>query len=1021
MSLFEKLIAFFLHNEKFNYALFIFIVTLGVFSYINLPKEKFPIMELDRIIVSGGYSKTSNELLDKIAVREIEDEMKSVEGIDRVTTVISNGSFSIVAELNEGQNKSNIADKLRDAVDVASQNFPSDMNTPVVKVVERVSEVIKVGLTSQNFYTALDSVDRVKDQLLSIDGVANVSVSGERDRVVNIILDKKLLELYGLSVSDVSSTISNLSYIYPLGKIEDRKYSLFISTESGKDDIEKFQKTILRFGDRELRLRDIARVEKVFEDSSRISSVNGKEAISFDINKYESANALLVAKDVNKFVEKFNNRNDELQLIAYLDDSISIRDRLNSVVSNILVGVVFVFISIFLLVNLKMALVVTIGVPTSFFIAFLSFQYFGYSLNLISLLALLIALGVLVDDAIIVSENIQRHLDNGEPIDRATMIGTKEVISPVTMASLTTLFAFTPLLFLSGTTGLFIKMIPIGVTILVIASYMESFFFLPLHSKHLLRRGDKATSWEGVKNLYRKTLSFHIKYKKIFLFSFIILLPLAIFLSAKATKFQFFPRIDAPILYISGKVDVSSTIEDTNKIATAITEKIMERGEELGVKNISTIAGYRRTAVGERENGDNLFYLYLELYEQVPQNVVEEYITPYFSFDYDGSVKIREKGNREVLNTLNDELQPLAEELKIEELSVYQKRIGVKVDVEVGVVAETTSEMFRAINLLESEISKIDGITSSSNNAFEGVDEVILKINSYGESLGVTERTLANTLSNLYLSNRKATTIDERELLEIVIEGSQKDEFESLKTLSLSVNGQSVLLTDVVDFETKKSLYSIDKQNFKQMKSIYINVDTKVITADEVLSKLEPTFNQLKEGGVSFEFLGEKEKRDQMKSDLLKATAVALSLIFLSLVYTFRSVRYTIIIISVIPFSILGVFIGHFVMDLNLTMPGIIGAFGLAGVVINDSIVMLSFLQRANNPDEILERASQRFRPIILTSLTTLIGLSTLIFFVSGQGLILQPIAISLGFGLAWGTVLNLIYLPVLFALWKRG
>ncbi len=1019
--MFEKLIAFFLHNEKFNYALFIFIVTLGVFSYINLPKEKFPIMELDRIIVSGGYSKTSNELLDKIAVREIEDEMKSVEGIDRVTTVISNGSFSIVAELNEGQNKSNIADKLRDAVDVASQNFPSDMNTPVVKVVERVSEVIKVGLTSQNFYTALDSVDRVKDQLLSIDGVANVSVSGERDRVVNIILDKKLLELYGLSVSDVSSTISNLSYIYPLGKIEDRKYSLFISTESGKDDIEKFQKTILRFGDRELRLRDIARVEKVFEDSSRISSVNGKEAISFDINKYESANALLVAKDVNKFVEKFNNRNDELQLIAYLDDSISIRDRLNSVVSNILVGVVFVFISIFLLVNLKMALVVTIGVPTSFFIAFLSFQYFGYSLNLISLLALLIALGVLVDDAIIVSENIQRHLDNGEPIDRATMIGTKEVISPVTMASLTTLFAFTPLLFLSGTTGLFIKMIPIGVTILVIASYMESFFFLPLHSKHLLRRGDKATSWEGVKNLYRKTLSFHIKYKKIFLFSFIILLPLAIFLSAKATKFQFFPRIDAPILYISGKVDVSSTIEDTNKIATAITEKIMERGEELGVKNISTIAGYRRTAVGERENGDNLFYLYLELYEQVPQNVVEEYITPYFSFDYDGSVKIREKGNREVLNTLNDELQPLAEELKIEELSVYQKRIGVKVDVEVGVVAETTSEMFRAINLLESEISKIDGITSSSNNAFEGVDEVILKINSYGESLGVTERTLANTLSNLYLSNRKATTIDERELLEIVIEGSQKDEFESLKTLSLSVNGQSVLLTDVVDFETKKSLYSIDKQNFKQMKSIYINVDTKVITADEVLSKLEPTFNQLKEGGVSFEFLGEKEKRDQMKSDLLKATAVALSLIFLSLVYTFRSVRYTIIIISVIPFSILGVFIGHFVMDLNLTMPGIIGAFGLAGVVINDSIVMLSFLQRANNPDEILERASQRFRPIILTSLTTLIGLSTLIFFVSGQGLILQPIAISLGFGLAWGTVLNLIYLPVLFALWKRG
>ena len=225
-----------------------------------------------------------------------------------------------------------------------------------------------------------------------------------------------------------------------------------------------------------------------------------------------------------------------------------------------------------------------------------------------------------------------------------------------------------------------------------------------------------------------------------------------------------------------------------------------------------------------------------------------------------------------------------------------------------------------------------------------------------------------------------------------------------------------VKLSEVVEFKTQKSLNSIDKRDFKQIKSIYANADTKFITPDEILEKLEPTIQKLQKEGIEFKFYGEKERKERLMGDLLYAVVVAIFLIFLALLYMFNSFKHTLIIISVIPFSILGVLIGHFIMDMNLTMPGIIGAFGLAGVVINDGIIMLDFLRKAKSKDEILLKAKKRFRPIILTSLTTLIGLSTLIFFVSGQGKILQPIAISLGFGLAWGTVLNLIYLPVLFS-----
>jgi len=1016
--LFDKLIEFFLKNEKFNYGLFFAIIGFGIFSYIELPKEKFPTMDLDRIIISGGYTKISNDLLDKIAVSEIETEIKGVEGISDLYTVISNGSFSIVAELLDGVNKGTVADKLRDAVALASRNLPADMNTPTVREVSRTREVIKVALTSSSIENSLDSVDKIKESILSIDGVANVTVNGDRDKIQLIKIDEKLLKLYDLSLTQVVSAIRSLSYIYPLGKIEDRNYHIFLLSEGGNRSEESIKNSVLRFGDKRLFLKDIAKVESRYEDSSRTSSVNLQEAITFEIYKFENGNSLDVAKAVKKYVNEWNESNIDLKLIAFLDDSISIRDRLNSVVSNVLFGVILVFFSIYFLVSRKMAIVVTIGVPTSFFIAFIYLYLMGMSLNLISLLALLIALGILVDDAIIVAENIQRHLEEGKTPLRASIDGTREVITPVTMASLTTLFAFMPLLSLSGTTGNFIIMIPIVVSVLVFASYMESFFFLPLHSKHLLRQGDRVNSWSRSKEFYRGFLDKIFNYKKSFLIIVFIGLPLLLVLSIKETKFQFFPKIDAPILYISGKVGVDFTLKQTEAIADEVSKATWKFKDEFGIANISTVTGFRRTAVGEMENGENLFYIYLELYEQTPQNFVEEYITPYLSFDYDDSNKIRELSNREILQKLKVELNPLKEQLKIEDLSIFKKRIGVKVDIEIGILADSSKELFYAVNNLNSEINKINGISSLSNNAIYGVDELVLRINSYGQELGVTEGLLSETLSNLYLSNRKAMAIGDNELLEVIVESSDTDRLDSLSTLTLTLSdGSSVRLTDVTEFDIRKALETIDKNNYRQMKSIFINVDTDIITANEVLKKLKPTFERLEGEGISFDFLGEKKQRDDLKKDLLKATLIAFVLMILSLLYTFNSWRVSILIFSVIPLSLLGVFWGHFIMGLNLTMPGLIGAFGLAGVVINDSIVMLSFLHRGDNRDEVLNNASQRFRPIVLTSVTTLIGLATLIFFVTGQALILQPIAISLGFGLAWGTVLNLIYIPVMYYL----
>ncbi len=1015
--MFENIIKFFITNTRFNYTLFFLILLAGLISYNQLPKEKFPNMELDRISISGGYAGASNDLLDKIAVNEIEDEVQNIEGIDEVESVITNNSFNITLTLEENQNKYSIAQKVRDAISKAKQNFPSDMNEPSVVIVERSQPVITITLGSNklNFDEVIEESKRVKEKILSIPDVVSITVNGDSDNYINILIDSKKIEAYNLNKSNVANVIKELSYIYPLGKIEDDNYHLYLSTYNGKKDVKKIEDTILKIDGKNIYLRDIAKVEKRHKDSQRIATMNGNKIISLVVKKSETSNALVVSKRVKEFVQNYKNSNFTIDY--YLDDSKPIRNRLNNVISNILLGLILVTFSLYILINKRIAFVVMVGIPTSFFMAFIYFYFFGISINLVSLLGVLIALGILVDDAIIVSENIQRHIEGGMDIKKACLVGADEVITPVTMASLTTIFTFLPLLFISGRMGQLIQLIPISVTILVIVSYIESFFFLPIHASHTLKKNEKTRDWSFINSLYIKLLEFLINYKKTFLFIFIILVPILTISAIKTSKFQMMPRVEIPLLYISGKVDKSTRVEDTNKIAKEIEAEIRKYQNELSIFNLSTLAGYRQNARASSENGSNFFFIYIELNELKPQNFVDEYITPYLSFNYDGSTMIREDKNRVVIQKLEKILSKIEKKYKIDEFNIYQRRIGVKVDIEIGVISDTTSKLFFAIEAIEKKLRDINGVHSISNNAFLGVDEVKLKINSYGESLGITEVYLAKNLSNIFLSNKKALSLDERELLEVVIEDIYKDDLNTLKNLNIKLaDGKVVKLTEIVEFKAQKSLNSVNKRDFKQIKSIYANADTKLITPDEILEKLEPTIQELQKEGIEFKFFGEKERKERLMGDLVYAVIVAIFLIFLALLYMFNSFKHTLIIISVIPFSILGVLIGHFIMGMNLTMPGIIGAFGLAGVVINDGIIMLDFLRKAHTKEEVLLKAKKRFRPIILTSLTTMIGLSTLIFFVSGQGKILQPIAVSLGFGLAWGTILNLIYLPILFS-----
>ncbi len=1024
--MFERFLRFFVENSKMNYTLFVLIFAIGIWSYNNTAKEIFPSFELDMISVKGSYAGASVDILDKMAVSEIEDNIKNIDSIDNITTVISPGSFSIILELKKGKNRYNEANKIKDAITLVKSNLPSDMDEPSVNVLEKTRTLLDITITSNKYSTdeMKPFADNLKSKLLNINGINEITIFGDSDKYFEVLLDDKKIEALDLNKSSVFSAISTISYIFPIGKIEGGNKHYYISTYNGAKTANDFANTLIKIGDKNLYLRDIAFISKKYEDSSTMYSFNGKNALLLDIKQRDSADAIKIVQEIKKVLPKLNKQNPDINIYIADDNSERILDRLNIVVSNIILGIILITVLVIVLINFRMSIIIAIGIPTSFVIAAIYMYLSGYTINMISLVGVLIAIGIVVDDAIVVSENIQQHIEEGFEPKEAAILGAKEMVKPVTIASITTLFSFLPILMISGTMGEVIKLIPIALSALVVASLIESFIFLPIHAAHTLKNGAKVTSWEKANRVYNSILHFFMDWKKSFLIIFVILVPIATIIAIKSSKFQMFPKFDGTDVKISIKANSNTKLEDAFKIVQAIESDMMEKQEEFFIRSIDSVAGFRRDNGGNTERYPYVMYMTVELQKLKEANFLDKYITPYLSFYYDKEGRTRTLKSREIAKKINKFLkeQNYKQKYNLEEIVVLEKRVGpVKADVKIGLVSNDNEKVINGIETLQKELEGIKGIKSVSNSLKFGVDEIKLKINSYGEQLGLDEAFIGSYLSNMYLSKKKGVTFDATSMLDIKIKSLNKDDFENFKTIEIPLNdGTFIALNQVVEFKIIKGFEQLIKDNAEKNFYIFANVDPEIITASEVIEKIQPTLDKIRNSGIKLIFKGEAEKQKNLKNDMLLASGLAIILIMLAMLYLFNSFRETFILMSVIPFSLLGVLIGHKIMGLNLSMPSMIGALGLAGVVINDGIIMMTYLKKAKTLRDVFYRATKRFRPIILTTITTLIGMSSLIFFPTGQAVIFQPIAIGLGFGLIWGTILNLIYLPVLYSISHR-
>ncbi|ADN08896.1 efflux RND transporter permease subunit [Sulfurimonas autotrophica] len=1022
----RKFIEFAIDKPLLNHILLLFIFMLSIFAYINIPKEIFPPMNMDKITIKGAYAGTSADILDKMVVQTIEDDLQNIDELEEIKSSIKNGSFIISADIKNGSNNITVLNDVKDVVSSVKKDLPADMNEPVAKIKTHAFPLVLIALSGDvSKEMLLKRADELKTELSKFKDLSDITIRGDAEEELDIKLNLQKIRAYGLSSTLVIAQLSKISSIFPIGTIKQKANHLYISTYNGEKTKEAVANTLIAVGGKKVKIGDIAEVSFKLSDEVELSHYNGVRNVSINVTKSENGNAIALVKEIRNLLKKQEAKHSDLDYNIYTDTSVWIKNRLNTVFSNIVFGLMLVFLAMLVFINRGIAFVVALGIPVSFMIGLIVTEILGDSLNMLSLLGALIALGMLVDEAIVVAENIYRHLEEGMDRKEAVINGAAEMFPAVLTATLTTVFAFLPMLLMTGEMGMFIKIIPIMITVLLLSSLFEAFYFLPLHAHDFLKVSKEGSFtkrfWQKMYVWYSKALHFLFRRKYVSLVLIVLSIISLEFVMIKNAKFQLFPDFDNTQIYVYGKVNINNELKDTEKIVTKLENIILKNINGENVSSVTSVIGFKMDAKNRAELGENMFHIFIDLHERAPENFFDKYISPYLSIEYNPSVQTRKKDAKAIAKEIKKELAD--QKQNFEELVVKVPGAGVIAhDVEIGLSAKNGKNVVPYLKTLEKELSGIKGVFNIADDATLGEKELKLHVNRYGQELGFTEQDISNELRAYYLKGEYGKLFNDKGLVRIRLESNVDKDINSINTIELQIpsSDKYVALKEICDFEYIQSFVTLKKEDGKRVRSLYASTDKKIITSSELMRKIEPTLQKFKKDDIVVDIKGEEKENNKNKKEMMQSALIAIFLIFITLVWLFDSIKKSLIVISTIPLVLLGVYVGHWLMGLNLTMPGLIGIVGLAGVVVNDGLIMVDFIKNAKDTEDLMNRAKTRLRPILLTSLTTVLGLLTLIFFASGQAKILQPMAVSLGYGIAWATVLNLLYVPLLYAVVYR-
>ncbi|WP_457617744.1 efflux RND transporter permease subunit [Lutibacter sp.] len=1020
----KKIISYFI---KFPVAVNIFILAFigfGLVGALSMKSSYFPLTDTQRISINLTYPGASPEEIEEGIVLKIEDNLKGIVGIDRVTSVSRENSATINIETLKGKNIDVVLSDVKNAVDRVP-SFPSGMEPPIIAKIETMRPTISFTISGDNIALAtLKQYARtIENDIRSIDGISQVSLSGFPDEEIEIAVRENDLQAYNLSFSEVAEAVSKTNLLISGGNIKTASEDYLIRARNKNYYGNELLNLIVRAtpDGNIIRLKDIADISDTWSEDPDRLFFNGKKSIEITINNTNSEDLISSADNVKKYIEKFNQQQDNIQINISSDNSITLKQRSDLLLKNAAMGVLLVLFFLALFLNIRLAFWVAAGIPIAFFGMFIFAAQLGVTINVLSLFGMIIVIGILVDDGIVIGENIYHHYEKGKTPIRAAIDGTLEVIPPIVSAILTTIIAFSTFFFLDGRMGDFFSEVSTIVMLTLAVSLIEALIILPAHIAHskALERKEKKrnkinTFFFNVNQvaekglfffrdtIYEPYLRFFLKHKVLGFSIPITLLILSIgALGGGIVKTSFFPSVASDKISISLKMPQGTNETVTDSIISKIEKATWEVNNVFSKKQI-----------------DN---------QQVIQNIIKR-IGPGSA---NGSLTVnllpgeaRNFSSPEITNAIRERVGKV---YGVESLTFGSGGNFGGSPVAVALLGNDIKELKAAKNELKKILSKNPLLKDISDDDPAGIKEIQIKLKNNAYLLGLNLQMVMNQVRSGFFGLQTQRFQRGQDEIKVWVRYKKEDR-SSIKNLDdmwiTTPTNKRVPFSEIATYIIKRGDVVINHLNSKR--EIQVTADMKspngsaLDILDDIKRNIMPEISS-KYPTVSAVYEGQNREMKKTTRSVKKVGLIILALIYIVIAFTFRSYDQPILLIILIPFSLIGVILGHWIHGFTINILSWLGIIALIGIMVNDGLVLIekfnSFLKEGIKYDEaLILAATSRFRAILLTTLTTVAGLAPLLLEKSRQAQFLKPMAISISYGITIATVLTLVMLPLLLA-----
>lgn len=1009
-----------------NFLMLGILIAAAYTAMFRIPLEVSPTRNWDAVMVRMSYRGATAKDVERAILIPVEEALEGIAGIEQLNADGSRGEARFFIEAQPGVDLRVLMDDVTARINTIT-TFPAETERPRIYIPDSsyYFEVLSVAVTGELTQHELrEAARRVQEELLALPGISRAMVEGDRRYEIAVEADAEKLLSYGLSFEDLAEAIRQYSVDLPAGAIDSQSGTFILRTRGQAYSQRDFAKVPIRAGNgADVLLGEVATIHDGFEEGEKAVEFNGKPALLVEVMRTGQESAIDISNKVREYVRNARTRFPEgIDLYVWDDESLAIRGRLSTLVHSLLQGGVLVMLLLGLFLRPALAFWIVIGIPVGFAGGVLLMPWFGVTANVMSLFGYIIVVGIVVDDAIVTGENVYAKINAGVPPLDAAIDGTHEVATPVTFGALTTIVAFIPLMFFEGAWGDFAKQVPPVVGPVLLFSLIESKLILPAHLKHLRpvrRRGSFSRFQTSVasgleyfiENAYRPTLAWAVENRAIVLASFgAAALIMAGYCTGGRMEFISFPSVDTQ--RISARLDLpddtplSTTKSYVNRIEGALHQLRDEyvdpgSGESL-VQNICKVVGADRPGRDfDKSRGAIYFEVMMPSQRTAPGPRNSELVARWIELvgPIPEAKEFRVRSDSSIRNERDFDNENLNIELR-------------------GPSSPEKAEVAREIRRI---LQSYDGFSTTWARINYGQDELELTMKPLAAELGLTQQVLAQQIRQAFFgeeAQRVQRGVDDIRVM-VRLPKEKRDSLHTLDRLRIRTpRGADVPLSTVADISFVKAPSYVERNDGAEILRCGAQPVNETVDVLGIANEISPRLDELcGKAGLSYQFIGYVAEAEDARRRTILGSLLLLFTLFALLAIALKSVSQPIFVLLAVPFAVIGALLGHIVLDITPSYLSVFGMLALAGVAVNDTLVMVDYVNRrrldgASLREAALDAGARRFRPIMLTSITTFVGLMPLLMDRSLQAQFLIPMAVSLAFGVIFATVVTLYLVP---------